>query len=150
MSCEIKMRTPVCPDDGTPFTYLGISGGKNRSRRFKIVCHKSFPLEPQEFASAKRPVPIRFMADAFKLIPIKAFVFIPVSHVDLMKGQRVVIERSISSFKSSFCLDGRLTSNPKTTNADLLLVGIVQLIGVLLARAIHQLNMALRLRKLVA
>jgi len=30
--------TPVCPIDKTPFTYLGKSGEKNRSMRFKWVC----------------------------------------------------------------------------------------------------------------
>ena len=33
--------TPVCPADKTPFTFIGYSGGKNRSARFKWVCHKS-------------------------------------------------------------------------------------------------------------
>jgi len=32
---------PVCPIDRTPFTYIGPAGGKNRSQRFKWVCHMS-------------------------------------------------------------------------------------------------------------
>ena len=30
--------TPICPASGMPFTFLGKSGGKNRSSRFKWVC----------------------------------------------------------------------------------------------------------------
>jgi len=36
--------TPVCPIDKTPFTFHSISGGKNRSKRFKWVCHKSIKV----------------------------------------------------------------------------------------------------------
>jgi hypothetical protein len=35
-----EFGTPICPIDKTPFTFLGKSGGKNRSARFKWVCHK--------------------------------------------------------------------------------------------------------------
>lgn len=31
----------ICPLNKTPFTFLGISGGKNRSKRSKFFCHKS-------------------------------------------------------------------------------------------------------------
>jgi hypothetical protein len=33
--------TPVCPIDKTPFTFIGVCRGQNRSERFKWVCHKS-------------------------------------------------------------------------------------------------------------
>ncbi len=45
---------------------------------------------------------------------------------------------SINHFKDSFGLAGRRTQNEQTLHADLLLAGITQLIGVLLADKIHQ------------
>ena len=35
---------PVCPIDRTPFKYIGSAGGKNRSERYKWICHKSYLL----------------------------------------------------------------------------------------------------------
>lgn len=146
---------PVCPDDGTPFTYLGISGGKNRSRRMKFVCHKSLPLGTSRVCICKTPCTDSIYGRCVYTYPdkdLRLYPGIARGSDDWVSiyGTRVVIERSINSFKSSFCLDGRLTSNPKTTNADLFLAGIVQLVGVFLAKEIHQLHMARRLRKLVA
>ena len=43
IACFDENGTPICPLDGTKFQYLGKSGGKNRSLRFKGVCHKSVP-----------------------------------------------------------------------------------------------------------
>ena len=42
--------TPICPLDGAKFQFLGKSGGKNRSSRFKCVCPKSLAI----FKSSKR------------------------------------------------------------------------------------------------
>ena len=51
---------------------------------------------------------------------------------------RTTVERSINQFKDSFGLAGRKTQNEKTLHADLLLAGITQLIGVILADKIKQ------------
>jgi hypothetical protein len=51
---------------------------------------------------------------------------------------RVIIEKSISHFKDSFCIAGRKTQNEKTTHADLLLSGITQLLTVVVADKIHK------------
>lgn len=51
---------------------------------------------------------------------------------------RVTVEKSINHFKNSFCIAGRKTRNALTSEADLYLAGITQLITVILADSIHQ------------
>lgn len=46
---------------------------------------------------------------------------------------RTTVERSINHFKNSFGIASRKTQNEKTLHADLILAGITQLIGVILA-----------------
>jgi len=51
---------------------------------------------------------------------------------------RVTVEKSINHFKDSFCVAGRKTRNALTSEADLYLAGITQLVTVILADSIHQ------------
>ena len=51
---------------------------------------------------------------------------------------RVTVEKSINHFKDSFCVAGRKTRNALTSEADLYLAGITQLVNVILADSIHQ------------
>ena len=51
---------------------------------------------------------------------------------------RVTVEKSINHFKDSFCVAGRKTRNALTSEADLYLAGITQLVTVLLADSIRQ------------
>ena len=69
---------------------------------------------------------------------------------DSLYNKRVTIERSIYTFKEHLCVNGRKTSNTATTKADLLLAGIVQLISVVLAKAVHDLGSARKIRRLIA
>lgn len=63
---------------------------------------------------------------------------------------RTTVERSINHFKSSFGLAGRKTQNEKTLHTDLLLAGITQLIGVILADKIDQHQYIRSLKPLIA
>jgi hypothetical protein len=63
---------------------------------------------------------------------------------------RTTVERSINHIKDSFCLAGRKTQNETTIHADLLLAGIAQLLGVLLADKIHQHQYLRSLKPLIA
>ena len=63
---------------------------------------------------------------------------------------RVNVEKSINHFKDSFCIANRKTQNEKTLHADLLLAGITQLITVLVADKIHQLQYIRSLKPLIA
>jgi len=62
----------------------------------------------------------------------------------------VAVERTIYSFKDTLGVAGRKTSNSLTTKADLFIAGIVQLVGVVLADALHQHQFAKRIRKMIA
>lgn len=63
---------------------------------------------------------------------------------------RTTVERSINHFKDSFGLAGRKTQNEKTLHADLLLAGITQLVGVILADKINQHQYIRSLKPLIA
>lgn len=63
---------------------------------------------------------------------------------------RSVVEQSINHFKESFRIAERKTPNAKTIHADLLLVGITQLITVVLADKIHKHGYIRNLKPLIA
>ena len=63
---------------------------------------------------------------------------------------RVAVEKSINQFKDSFCIAGRKTRNALTSEADLYLAGITQLITVLLADSIHQYKYIRSLKPLIS
>lgn len=63
---------------------------------------------------------------------------------------RTAVERSINHVKDSFCLAERKTQNEKTLHADLILSGIAQLLGVVLADKIHQHQYIRSLKPLIA
>lgn len=63
---------------------------------------------------------------------------------------RTTVERSINHFKDSFGIAGHRTQNAETLHADLLLAGITQLIGVILADRIKQHQYIRSLKPLIA
>lgn len=63
---------------------------------------------------------------------------------------RVAVEKSINHFKDSFCVAGRKTRNALTSEADLYLAGITQLVTVLLADSIHQHKYVRSLKPLIS
>jgi len=147
--------TPVCPADKTPMIYLGKTGGKNRSLRFKWVCHKSIPVSSGRQCSCEHPCTNSSYGKCVYTYPHKNLRLYPgiargSEEWETLYKKRVFVERTIYSFKEYGCVSHRKTSNPATTKADLLLAGIVQLIGVVLADAIHQHKFARRIRKFVA
>ena len=71
-------------------------------------------------------------------------------HWDNLYKHRVVIERTINLFKDTFGLDFLRTYNPITIKAELYLAGITQLIGVILAKALHKPKLFKSVRKLIA
>lgn len=147
--------TPLCPVDKTPMRYLGKSGGKNRSLRFKWVCHKSIPIGSKRVCACEHPCTDSSYGKCVYTYPHKNLRLYPGIARDCeewksLYKKRVFVERTIYSFKEHNCVSHRKTSNPATTKADLLLAGIVQLIGVILADALHQHKFARRIRKMIA
>ncbi len=147
--------TPICPVDGTPFTYLGKSGGKQRSLRFKWVCHKSEPRGNLRTCTCEHPCTSSSYGKCVYTYPDKNFRLYPgiargTQHWDNLYRHRVVIERTINLFKDTFALDSRKSYNTKTAKADLFLAGITQLLGIVLADAMHKKELYKSIRKLIA
>jgi hypothetical protein len=126
--------TPLCPIDKTPMTYLGKSGGKNRSLRFKWVCHKSVRAGTKRVCSCEYPCTNSSYGKCVYTYPHKNLRLYPgiargSDEWEALYKKRVFVERTIYSFKEYGCVSHRKTSNPATAKANLLLSGIVQLIG---------------------
>lgn len=146
---------PVCPLDGTQFTCMGKSGGKNRSTRIKWVCHKSIHKGNTRTCTCETPCTESSYGKCAYTYPEKDFRSCPgiprnTEHWDNLYKHRVLVERTINIFKDAFGLDDLRTANTSTIKADLFLAGCTQLIGVLLSKAIHQTALYKSVRKLVS
>ena len=152
--------TPLCPLDKTPLILQGNSGGKNRSLRLKYLCPKTVSAKLENGRYSKRctcntPCTASNYGRCVYVYPDKNLRLYPgISRDDpkfeAIYKQRTAVERSISSLKGTFCLQGRKTSNTLTTKADLFLTGIAQLLCVLLASKLHKPDLARRTRLLLA
>ena len=153
--------TPLCPKDGTPLRFHSKSGGKHRSLRLKYICPKSSRVR----TGIKSGVTWRCACDSpcsdskygkcVYVYPDKDLRLYPgLSRddpvFDATYKRRAAVERTISQFKLSLCLDGRKTSNVLTSKADLFLAGITQLVCVLLAGRLNDHSLARRPRILLA
>ena len=150
-----QFGTPICPIDKTPFSYLGKSGGENRSLRFKWVCHKSIPNGSKRICICDTPCTNSTYGKCTYTYPDKNFRLYPgiprnTEHWDNLYLHRVVIERTISSLKDTFAIDDRKSFNTKTAKADIYLAAIVQLLGVILADSMHKQELYKSIRKLIA
>lgn len=146
--------TPVCPLDKTPFTFLGKCGGKNRSTRFKWVCHKSVSCGTKRICTCENPCTPSTYGKCTYTYPDKDFRMYPgiprnTEHWDNLYKHRVYIERTIFLFKNCFGLDSLRTHNTVTVKADVYLAAITQLIGVILSKSIHELKLFKSVRKLI-
>jgi len=149
--------TPVCPIDKTPFTFIGESGGKNRSKRFKWVCHKSerIPKSSKRICSCENPCTDSSYGRCVYTYPANDFRLYPgiprgTEHWDNLYRHRVLIERTIYLMKDPLGAASRKSFSSRTAKADLLFSGITQLVGVVLAQAIGKPHLYKSVRKLVA
>lgn len=147
--------TPVCPIDKTPFTFLGFSGGKNRSDRFKWVCHKSKHKGSSRVNTCETPCTDSPYGRCAHTYPDKNFRLYPgiprgTEHWNNLYRHRVLIERTIYLLKDPLGAGMRKSFSSRTAKADLLFAGITQLIGVVLAKAINKPHLFKSIRKLVA
>ena len=148
--------TPVCPIDKTPFKFLGVSGGKGRSMRFKFVCHKSekVPKSAGRICTCEAPCTDSTYGRCIYTYPARDFRIYPgiprgTEHWDNLYRHRVLIERSIYLLKDPLGAAFRNTFSLRTSKTDLLFAGIVQLVGVLLAQAINKPHLYKSVRKLL-
>lgn len=148
--------TPLCPLDKTPFVYIGKSGGKNRSMRFKWVCHKSevVPKTSKRVCTCDTPCTDSSYGRCVYTYPDKNLRLYPGiprggEHWDNLYRHRVLIERTNWLLKEPLC-GVRKSFSSRTAKANLLFAGITQLVGVLLAHAIHEPKLVKSVRKLIA
>jgi len=90
------------------------------------------------------------MASVSILIRTKTSGSIQVLHGDNLYRHRVQIERTIRIFKDTFALDARRSFSSAVLKADLVMAGILQLVAVLLAKAIASLKLFKSVRKICA
>ena len=147
--------TPICPIDKTPFTFIGFSGGKNRSDRFKWACHKSKHKGSSRVNTCDTPCTDSTYGRCVHTYPDKNFRLYPgiprgTVHWDNLYRHRVLIERTIYLLKGPLGVASRKSFSARTAKADLLFAGIAQLVGVILAKAINKPLLFKSIRKLVA
>ena len=147
--------TPICPVDKTPFTFLCTSGGKSRSLRFKWVCHKSERRGSTRVCSCDSPCTDSSYGRCVYTYPDKNLRFYPgiprgTEHWDNLYRHRVLVERTIYILKEPLGVASRKSFSSRSAKADLLLAGITQLVGVVLAKAINKPRLFKSIRKLVA
>ena len=150
---------PLCPLDKTPLIFSGKCGGKNRSLRLKFVCPKSEIIRT-ECGTSRRcfcetPCTTSDYGRCVYIYPDADKRLYPGILRDSpewlqLYNKRTAVERSIGSFKSVLCLQGRKTFNTVTTKTDLFLAGITQLLCVLLADKLHEKKLLRRVRLLAA
>ena len=149
--------TPLCTSDKTPFTFIGICKGKNRSARFKWVCHNS--IRPKGSASricvCDNPCTDKPYGRTVYTYPHKDLRLYPgiprgTEHWDNLYRHRTLAERSINIIKHDFGVAKRKSFSTFSAKANLFLAGITQLIGVIFAVAIKQTQLCKSVRKLFA
>jgi len=145
---------PVCSKDKTPFTYLGVSRGKNRSTRYKFICSKFIRIKASNNFRCTCPTPCT--SNSYKCVytyPLKNLRLYPgiprgTQHWDNLYRHRTIIERTINIFKDDFGLAHRRSFSTVSAKADLFLAGITQLVGVIFAHSINQPKLFKSVRKL--
>ena len=153
---------PCCPSDHSlEMVYEGISKLKSGVTRYKFVCPKmrwekdASTGKYHRVCHCESPCTDSTCGRMVYLYPEKDLRAYPgtlhgtEAWNDTYKI-RTTVERSINHFKDSFGLSGRKTQNEKTLHADLLLLGITQLIGVILADKLHKYQYIRSLKPLIA
>lgn len=150
---------PLCPKDGTPMRFSGACGGKHRSKRLKFVCPSSKAVHTERGMTRQclcdTPCTDSSYGHCVYIYPDANKRLYPGILRDSpewvrLYNKRVSVERSIGSFKTVLCLQGRKTFNSITTKTDLLLAGITQLLCVLLTGKLHDRSLLRRVRRLAA
>lgn len=149
--------TPLCPIDKTPFVFQGICAGKNRSERFKWVCHKSEQVHgsSKRICTCETPCTDSPYGRCVYTYPDKDLRFYPgiprdTEHWNNLYRHRVLIERTIGILKDPLGVSYRKSYSRHTAKADLLFAGMAQLLGVVIAHSINKQHLYKSIRKLIA
>jgi len=147
--------TPLCPIDNTPFTFMGICKGENRSQRFKFCCHKSVPVAKTKSCICGNPCTDSYYGRCVYTYPDKELRLYPgiprgTQHWENLYRHPTLVERSIYLIKEPLAGVNRKSFSARTAKADLFIAGIAHLIGVILAVATNQRKLFKSVRKLIA
>jgi len=147
--------TPLCPNDKTPFTFIGVCKGENRSQRFKFCCHKSVPVAKTKSCICDNPCTHSNYGRCVYTYPDKELRLYPgiprgTEHWDNLYRHRALVERSIYLIKEPLAGVKRKSFSLRTAKADLFIAGIAHLIGVILAVASNQNKLFKSVRKLIS
>ena len=146
---------PCCPNDhDLPMRSDGSSHRPNGMIRYKFVCPKSKDIRNEDgihkrICSCETPCTESPYGRMIHIYPEKDLRLYPgtlrgTAEWDKTYKNRTVVERTIEQLKSSFCIAGKKTRNPRTSRSDLLLGGITQLITVYLSNEIYNGNKILK------
>ena len=153
---------PCCPKDPSlPMKYEGTCKLKSGVTRYKFVCPKVVweknPASGKYHRVCKCDAPCTTsscgrMIYTYPEKDLRAYPGIVrgTDEWNQTYKTRTYVERSINHIKDCFCLAGRKTQNENTLHADLILAGITQLIGVILADKIHKYECIRTLKSLIA
>ena len=153
---------PCCPsNESLEMVYEGTSKLKSGVTRYKFVCPKicwekdASSGKYHRVCHCENPCTDSSCGRMVYLYPEKDLQAYPgtlrgTEEWDSTYKIRTTVERSINHFKDSFGLSGRKTQNEKTLHADLILSGITQLIGVILAHKLHKHQHIRSLKPLIA
>lgn len=149
-----KKGIPVCPLTKEPFIYQGITHEKGRSDRIKWTCNKAKPFNKGKFVCDNPCTSSKYGRCVYTSVD-KNFRLCPGIHRDTehwknLYRHRVQIERTINLIKDTFCVNYRKSYRTVSAKSNVYLAVITQLIGVILADAIHQLKNFKSIRKLIA
>ena len=148
--------TPLCPKDKTPFVFHSVCRGKNRSTRFKYICHKSVKIKgsPNPVCICDNPCTHNSYKCSY-LYPSKNLRLYPgiprgTVHWDNLYRHRTLVERSIFLIKEPLAGVKRKSFSLRTAKADLFIASIAHLIGVIIAVASDNSNLFKSVRKLIS
>jgi len=125
--------TPFCKTAQLPFKFVGNTGGKNRSPRFKFSCPLSYTDKKGKLhTSCSSPCSdsscrVRYVNSSSNNRLYPGSVPRNTEHFDNIYKQRTVIERTINTIKAMSFAHLTKTRNPKTMTSNLLFGAIAQL-----------------------
>jgi len=154
--------TPICPLDNKPFIFLSICRGKNRSERFKYVCHKSQPIKKfrngkpyyTRFCTCDTPCTDKPYGKCTYTYPHKNLRLYPGLprgdiHWKNLYRHRTLVERTINIIKDDFGAGRHKSFSVFSAKAELFFAAITQLVGVILAVALKKPEFFKSVRKLI-
>lgn len=149
-----KDGIPVCSKYNLPFLNGGICKSKSRSSRRKFHCPKTKVTQKKRTCFCETPcskssygrTTYTYLDQDLRLNP---GISRTTNHFKKVYKRRVIVERTIDSFKSNMAIGNTHQRKSNTIKSDLLLSGITQLITVLLADKLSDLKNFKSIRNLL-